>query len=771
MRGQLEPFGMGLLGYVCGILHDIGKYSPEFQKYLSRALNGEAVTRGDVPHAWEGALAILCQLDKDPDTMGLADILANVVASHHGGLTDMIADSERVMPGRLQKHATSHPDDYREVMAHPEVAALLAEVDWIGVQCEFAALSRRFGKNKFALHLAVKFLYSCLVDVDRCDAAGLTREDETPPSWNDMERCLAARLGMFSAIPPSEKSPLDDVRGLISDQCARQADRVPGILTLSVPTGGGKTLASLRFSLRHARKNGLRRIIYVIPYLSIIDQTAGELRKIFGARADEWLLEHHSDFLLESDDETSEKRYDLGTQRWDFPVIVTTMVQFLESVFSNKASSLRKFHNMAKAVFVFDEVQALPVNCTHLFNGTLNFLSRFGGSTCVLCSATQPALARTEHPLRLSPDPGLVELPEPSLALFRRTRLVDMTSSELSCQEIADLAVSRYQKGESTLVVMNTKSEARKVFDALPRTTLKYFLSTAMCPVHRLDVIDGMRTKLAPDNSEKRPVICVSTQLIEAGVDISFDCAIRALAGFDSIIQVAGRCNRHGLSPIPREVILVRVADEDTSLAYLPDIQLGKRITLRLIDEKLLDNPTRALETFYAYKFGEVEQRILMDYPTGDNGSTLYDALGNNIRAQQAFTDAHNDCPYPESGLHAAFQFAADRFKVIDGFHIGVVVPYDSPRVSPGMHQLVEDFKMNGDRLKQVFDREARNALYRERSRILRRLQQYTISIFANQESAIRQIAAPVDDAFYCLSPAHYDSTVGLTATPGFLSL
>ena len=763
------PFGMGLLGYVCGLLHDLGKYSPEFQRYLSRALKGEAVTRGEVPHAWEGALAILRQLGENPDTMGLADILANVVASHHGGLTDMIADSERVMPGRLQKHATSRPDNYREVMAHPEVANLLAEVDWVGVQREFAALSRRFGKNKFALHLAVKFLYSCLVDADRCDAAGLTREDETPAAWNDMERCLDARLETFSAIPPSEKSPLDGVRGSISDQCARQADRTPGILTLSVPTGGGKTLASLRFAIRHARKNGLKRIIYVIPYLSIIDQTAGELRKIFGARADEWLLEHHSDFLLDSDDEETEKRYDLGTQRWDAPVIVTTMVQFLESAFSNKASSLRKFHNMAKAVFVFDEVQALPVKCTHLFNGTLNFLSRFGGSTCVLCSATQPALAQTERPLRLSPDPGLVTLPETSQALFRRTRLVDMTSSELTCEEIAALAFSRYQKGESTLVVMNTKSEARKVFDALPRTTSKYFLSTAMCPAHRLDVIDGMRAELAPDNSEKRPVICVSTQLIEAGVDISFDCAIRALAGFDSIIQVAGRCNRHGLSPVPREVILVRVADEDKALERLPDIQLGKRITARLIDEKLLDNPTRALETFYAYKFGETKQRMLMDYPTSDKGPTLYDALGNNLLARQAYAGAHDDNVYP--GLHSAFQYAAERFKVIEGFHIGVVVPYDSPRASPGVHKLVKDFLANGDRLQKEFTRDARNALYRERSRILRRLQQYTISVFAEQENAIRQIAAPVDDAFYFLSSAHYDPTVGLTATPGFLSL
>lgn len=772
-RAMAEPFGLGCLAHACGLLHDLGKYSDAFKKYLREALEGKTVRRGEVPHAWEGALAMLRQLGESPSTMGLADILANVVASHHGGLTDMVSDAERVIPRRLHSLAQAHPDDMRDVLACPEVASLLEEIGWDEVRREFAALWKRVGKKQFALHLAVKFLYSCLVDADRCDAAGL-KHDGQSPDWNAMERCLDARLDKFADIPSQDRSPLDAVRALISSQCASQADRAPGVFTLSVPTGGGKTLSSLRFAIRHARANSLKRIVYVIPYLSIIDQTARDFRNLFDARADEWLLEHHSNFVLEDDDAEEEKRHELGTQRWNAPIIVTTMVQFLESVFSNKASDLRKFHNMMQTVFVFDEVQALPVKCTHLFNAAINFLHGFGGSTCVLCSATQPRLADksiVDRPLALSPFPDLVSLPASFKPVFHRTVLVDMTSSELTCEQIAELALSRFRQGKHTVVVLNTKADARKVFKALADGIPKYFLSTDMCPAHRLDVLDRMRLELAPDKPAPRtPILCVSTQLIEAGVDISFDCVIRAEAGFDSVIQVAGRCNRHGHSPIPQEVIVVRVAAEN--LKNLPEIALGKSLTERLVQEKLLDDPERALESYYAYKFGLPSQKILMDYPTPDNGPTLFDALGKNIRAAQAFKDAHGDRPYP--GLHAAFQFAAEHFAVIDGFHIGVVVPYESPGNPNAVQQLVTDFNDSCNRFVHTFDRESRATIFRERSRILRRLQQYTVSVYANKESDIKQIATPIGDAFdafYFLAPDRYDPVIGLNSDMGLLNL
>ena len=775
-RHYAEAFGLGYTAYTCGLLHDLGKFSKAFQRYLYYSLSGKRVHRGEVPHAWEGALTILNKLEEDKNDISLADILSNVVASHHGGLTDMVVDAERVMPNRLNTHLKFHSEEFQDALENSEAVTLLESVNWDIVQQEFLNLCEKI-RAPFARHFVVKFLYSCLIDADRCNAAGMGKCEQIT-DWSAIESCIDKRLEGFARVPIQDKSPLDAVRKSISDQCAEQAMRAPGVFTLSVPTGGGKTLSSLRFAIRHARKNGLKRIIYVIPYLSIIDQTADEFRKLFGKQSEEWILEHHSNFLLDCDNEDDEKRYDLGIQRWDAPIIITTMVQFLESIFSNKSSDLRKFHNMTQSVFVFDEVQALPVKCTHMFNGAVNFLNKFGDSSCVLCSATQPALANVKKPLRLSLNPDLVSLSPESKELFRRTRLIDKTKPELTCEEIAELALLQFQKGESTLIVMNTKGEARKVFMALDANVPKHFLSTDMCPRHRLDVITQMRNALDINKKElKQPILCVSTQLIEAGVDISFDCVIRAEAGFDSIIQVAGRCNRHGHSKTPQDVIIIRVADEDRSLANLPEIKLGKRLTERIIDEELLQKQENALETYYFYKFGQPEQQILMDYPIDDR-RTLYDSLGRNIREGQNYRDAHEGIEY--SGLLSAFQSAAENFSVIEGFHIGVVVPYDnngqandvhndSSVKSKSVHKLVEDFIQTGKSLEHIYEHEERTAIFKERSRILRSLQQYTISVYANQESAIQKIATKIDDAFYLLGD-HYDPVMGLTEIQGLLA-
>lgn len=780
------PFGLGRIAYVCGVLHDFGKYSQAFKKYLNDALSGKSVTRGEVPHAWEGALAILNAIGKEPATVGLADILANVVASHHGGLTDMISDSERVMPGRIDAHSKNHPDQMRDVMESKDVADILARIDWNAVQSEFAEVRKRIGKNSFSLHLVVKLLFSCLVDADRCNAAGIDNPDSLP-DWNEMGRRLDAKLVAFSETPEELKSPLDKVRALISAQCYGQAPRAPGVFTLSVPTGGGKTLSSLRFAIRHVRTNGLKRIVYVIPYLSIIDQTAREFRDIFGDNADDWILEHHSNFILDSDEESCEKRYELGTQRWDTPIVLTTMVQFLETIASNRASDLRKLHNMTETVFIFDEVQALPVHCIHLFTQAVNFLASIGKSSVVLCTATQPHLNNVGRPIRLSDSPSLVSLDESEKKLFKRTNFVNLTwenDSErtYTCEEIAELAQSKIKEGLSTLVILNTKAEAEAVFNASSVCeTKKFFLSTNLCSAHRLDILAEIRVilKVREEGHESKtsPVLCVSTQLVEAGVDVSFDCVIRAEAGLDSIIQAAGRCNRHGKNPKLGEMIIVRVSDDEERLVNLPDIQLGKEIADRVLNRESTADMSAALDLYYEHRFGL--DSLKMDYPVWMKSrqrkniampdGTILDWLGLNRSARDAYKNAHDGDSYP--GLATAFQTAAEHFSVIEGYHIGVVVPYKRPGQESVVNNLVSDFKKTRDWLMEARDRETMTAISRIRSRILRRLQQYTVSVYANQESAIKEIAELVDDTFYFLSTAHYSPVLGLTQQQGFLSV
>ncbi|MBQ9431301.1 MAG: CRISPR-associated helicase Cas3' [Kiritimatiellae bacterium] len=778
--------GLGYIAYVCGILHDLGKYSAAFKKYLKRAFEGESTHRGDVRHAWQGALAVLEAEARGDISAGQADLMANIVASHHGGLTDMIVDSERFLPLHIQELSRNRVDEHLSVAELPEMNSLLRTIDWTSVKEEFDDLIKKTPKQPYNRHLAVKFIYSCLIDADRCDAAG-QKMDSTFPDWDAMECCLNAKLDAFS--DQLNTSPLNAVRASISDQCATQADRAIGVFTLSVPTGGGKTLSSLRFAIRHARANGLKRIIYVIPYLSIIDQTAHEFREIFGNNADSWILEHHSNFLLESDEEDDLERYELGTQRWDAPIVLTTMVQFLETIASNRASDLRKFHNMTESVFIFDEVQALPVHCIHLFTQTVNFLSTIGKSSVVLCTATQPHLNTVERPIRLSDSPSLVSLDESQRKLFKRTNLVNLTwengkERTFTCEEIAAFAQCKIAEGLSTLVILNTKSEAKAVFSStVVSKAKKFFLSTNLCPAHRLDVLSEIRTTLKArekhPEDETPPVLCVSTQLVEAGVDVSFDCVIRAEAGLDSIVQAAGRCNRHGKSPKQCDVFVVRVADDEERLANLPDIQCGKDITDRVLNREYPGDLGSALDKYYDNRFNLLEQKSKMDCPVwttskhsqhpDNSDGTILDWLGLNRCARQAYKNAHNGKSYP--GLATAFQTAAEHFSVIEGYHIGVVVPYKKPGQESTVNHLVGDFLKTRNWLKEARDSETIAAIFRIRSRILRRLQQYTISIYANQESAIKEVADLVDDTFYFLSPAHYDSVLGLIQQKGFLSV
>ncbi len=780
-----ESFRLGSIAYACGILHDIGKYSEAFKKYLGESLKGKPTCPGDVYHAWQGALEVL-EAEGKGVSVGLADLMANILASHHGGLTDMIIDSKRFLPDRIQELSKRRADEHLAGAELNEANSLLCTIDWISVQNEFTALRKRIGNNPFALHLATKYLYSCLVDADRCDAAGNDGR-ESVPAWDDMERLFDVRLAKYSGIPFKDKSPLDAVRASISAQCATHADRIPGVFTLSVPTGGGKTLSSLRFAIRHARANGLKRIVYVIPYLSIIDQTAREFRDIFGGRADDWILEHHSNFILERDEEDVEKRYELGTQRWNSPIVLTTMVQFLETIASNRASDLRKFHNMTESVFIFDEVQALPLHCNHLFTQTINFLSTIGKASVVLCTATQPHLDKVKRPIRLSDTPSLVSLDESQKDLFKRTNLVNLTWEDgkertFTCEEIAVFAQSKIAEGLSTLVILNTKSEAKAVFSSTVFSkTKKYFLSTNLCPAHRLDVLSEIRTTLKArekhPEDEIPPVLCVSTQLVEAGVDVSFDCVIRAEAGLDSIVQAAGRCNRHGKSPKPCDVFVIRVADDDEKLLNLPDIQCGKEITDRVLNRENPGDLNLALDKYFNFRFDTAEQ--VMDCPVwttskklrnpNNPDGTILDWLGLNICARNAYKNAHNGNSYP--GLATAFQTAAEHFSVIEGYHIGVVVPYKKPGQESTVNNLVSDFKKTRGWLTEARDRETTEAILKIRSRILRRLQQYTISVYATQDSAIREVSELVDDTFYFLSPDHYDSVLGLTQQQGFLPI
>jgi len=750
-REFANVFGCSATGYAIGLLHDFGKYTRAYKDYLHRALQGEKVTRGEVIHALQGAKYAA---EKINDAV-IADIVGNAIASHHNSLFDSISDGESTLFVRTNKGEDKLHYEEAKKQFDPGVneAELKAEILNFCQTSQMKKLSPHF-----MLHLLAKALYSCLVDADRCDAAGIA-PGNTAPNWEELIQQLENYLAGFVV-----KSLLDNVRKRISEQCQQGGNRQQGIYTLSVPTGGGKTLSSLRFALEHARKHKLKRIIYVIPYLSILDQTAKTMRCALAEcdksvrcdknekereqceeylKTNELIFEHHSNIEVpeKDEDDDEEEQYRLLASRWESPIILTTMVQFLETIYSNKASKLRKFHNMSESVLIFDEIQALPIKCVHLFNSAVNFLQTFGKSTILLCTATQPHLHKTDRPILLSNIPDIVSITQEELRAFERVRIEDRTQPAMDHEQIVALIKAQIEQGKSTLVILNTKDDAHSVYKHCESIECeKALLTTYLCPAHRLNVLDRLKTNLNPKN--KLLTLCVSTQLIEAGVDISFDCVIRAQAGQDSIIQAAGRCNRNKENKIPQPVFVVDVKNEN--LTHLPEIEKGKSVTARVFRENqgkdILSDEVSNL--FYSYYF--YEQKNKMDYNTKDDKATIYSLLNNNPFGTVAYKNRHNK---DYTGLPCAFQTAADEFSVIDGGQIGIVVPY-------------------GDALKRVSDFQRCYDL-KEKMRILKSLQKYTVSVYSHTLKSLEQAVKIIDDEFYLLNPDYYDRKVkGLLLKP-----
>ncbi|GHT93851.1 CRISPR-associated helicase/endonuclease Cas3 [Betaproteobacteria bacterium] len=600
-KGFGHKFGLGRAAELVGLLHDLGKYSEAFQRYIASALgliNPDAdnyvdagVLKGKIDHSTAGAQFVWQALSKqDAKQVVLGQWLALCLASHHSGVIDCLApDGSDIFGKRMAK--PEQKGHLEEVQGCSDekilklVTELLAAPELLNEFHDLIQRLSRFEKHARPLNqqfgLALRFLFSCLVDADRIDTARAEekRKNKTDvrslgkyESWDVLAERLERKLATFP-----DEHPIDHLRHQISDECLAAADRPCGVYTLTVPTGGGKTLASLRFALKHAKARKLDRIIYVIPFTSIIDQNAGEVRKILEPEAQkgEIVLEHHSNLTPEQQD-WHEK---ILCENWDAPVVYTTMVQFLESLFGSGVRGARRMHQLANSVLIFDEIQTLPVRCVHLFNNAINFLSEQCNSTIVLCTATQPLLHNVDAKqgaIRLAGKHEIVSDVRQLFSSLKRVEIIDLRRSNgWSYREIANLAHEEVEKVRCCLVIVNTKDAAEQIFMAAWKSCINedrlFHLSTDMCPAHRKEVLNKIKIRLKED----LPTLCVSTQLIEAGVDVDFGCVIRSMAGLDSIAQAAGRCNRNGRST-QGQVYLVNPTEEKVTLETLPDIAIGK---------------------------------------------------------------------------------------------------------------------------------------------------------------------------------------------------
>ena len=525
-----DRFSSGQWTELAGRWHDLGKYSADFQSFIKKASGYDAEAHitsetdaapGRVNHSTAGAIHAI-------DTLGLPGrILAYLVAGHHAGLPDW------------EKLESGTGGSLRERLQRTELldAALAARIPNEILEARQPRLEIPCGRAGFALW--VRMLFSCLVDADFLDTEAFMdgKKAGQRSAWPELAT-LKTRFDehMAELTRSAANTLVNRLRNQILQQCRDKAGQDPGFFSLTVPTGGGKTLSGMAFALEHAIAHGKRRIIHIIPYTSIIEQTAGIFRGIFG----EAVIEHHSS--LDPEHETERSR--LAAENWDAPVIVTTSVQFFESLFAARTSRCRKLHNIVDAVVVLDEAQLLPPEFLQPILNALNLLVVHYGVTVVLSTATQPALESRTNSFGKTVLRGLdhmreiIDDPDALYAKLERVhvRLPEDFHAGVSWERIA----AEIAQHDSVLVIVNTRRQARELHALLPKGTIH--LSALMCGQHRSDVIAGIKEKLRRDE----PVRVVSTQLVEAGVDLDFPVVYRALSGLDSIAQAAGRCNREG---------------------------------------------------------------------------------------------------------------------------------------------------------------------------------------------------------------------------------
>ena len=563
-----QPFCGGAWAYLLGRNHDIGKGTLPWQAYLRHAneIKDEYMQyyEGRVEHAAQGG-KWLYEHSKEA-----GKLLAYCIAGHHGGLPNWSDSPETSLKDRLEKCLSK----VQIRMNAPELPRKLP----------FAVPDKTlFG---IQLQLFVRMLFSCLVDADFLDTESVL--DEKRAKWRSKYPSLSGLRNTFwinfdRLRNKAKETQVNRQREIVLSDCLMAAKEKGGLFSLTVPTGGGKTLASLAFAFEHAQKHNKRRIIYVIPFTSIVEQNAAVFRNMLG---DDAVLEHHCNFI--PDDADWKTR--LSAENWDAPIVVTTNVQFFNSFYSRKPSKCRKLHNVVDSVVIFDEVQAIPVEKLMPCLEVIRELSLNYKVTSILCTATQPAIHHSK-----AFQSGLKNVTEiiadvPSLfGTLKRTRETFIGS--LSARELA----GQLTEHEQVLCIVNTRQQALDVFNALPESEENIHLSALMYPAHRSRKLADIRNRL----ESKSPCRVVSTQLIEAGVDVDFSCVFRAISGIDSIAQAAGRCNRNGRSQEPSPVFVFSFPEESENSYFRKSAQSAQKLFKRFDGD--LTSPDCVHEYFLDY--------------------------------------------------------------------------------------------------------------------------------------------------------------------------
>lgn len=635
---------------LAGLLHDLGKYADSFQARLRGEANG-------LDHWTPGAWVALSEFQ--------AVAAALAIQGHHIGLQQGGNSALRMMKQATPKNSRLSDEDFNRLKARLEADGLLAEKPanpvipvTVGFQSQIATM------------LDVRMLFSCLTDADFLDTEAHfegneqgKRYREEGPKLNAAQALTALdeyMAGKIRGVKKADKSVLD-ARNSLWNMVTAAATAEPGLLTLTAPTGSGKTLAMLKFALEHVHRSGLKRIILVVPFLSIIEQTAEIYRSVFHGFPDNFVLEHHSLAGLGSEEATgdaeaaTERTRRLLAENWDAPIIITTNVQLLESLFSNRPSACRKLHNLMESVIMFDEAQTLPQSLAVPTLAALSHLSRTYRTTVLFATATQPAFDALDgavaklvnagwRPIEAAPDHAIL------YDALRRYEVYWPKQGELTAWS---MLAAEIRNEKQVLCVVNLKSHASALLDELKSDERVFHLSTNLCALHRRAVLDEVRARLKAG----KPCRLISTQCIEAGVDVDFPVVYRALAPLDSIAQAAGRCNREG-----------RLVDDDGNR------KMGE---VRIFEPDVAGGHRKRYPTWAYFQAAEVTRSMLIEA----------DTAGLDLNDPAVFRDYYHrlyDLSKPETQNKALseavtavdFVGVAREYRLIDKASIQVLVPY-----------------------------------------------------------------------------------------------
>ncbi|MBO0992568.1 CRISPR-associated helicase Cas3' [Bacillus sp. SD088] len=763
-----EKIGVKHLAGLAGMLHDLGKYTDEFRDYILKAVYDpvNAPKRGSVDHSTAGGKLLYKLLhtnEKITPTKGLvAEIVGNAIISHHSYLQDFLnSDLEspylkRVRDKELGDFGKTKKIFFGEVISEKDFHAY---VDQAAMELE-KFISKDLPENsEKQLMFLTKFIFSMLIDADRTNTRLFEENQSTESFQHDQlfETYYKRLMNKLSAFKDdgSANNPINRLRTEMSEQCDAFAEKPSGIYTLSIPTGGGKTLASLRYALKHAMLHKKKRIIYVIPYTSIIEQNAAEVRRIL--KDSENILEHHSNVIEDVNDNdefqdgliNEQQKLKLAKDNWDAPIIFTTMVQFLNVFYAKGSRNIRRLHNISDSVIIFDEVQKVPTKCVSLFNYAVNFLKIYGNSSMLLCTATQPALDYVEKKLEINSDAEMINQLDQVIDAFKRIEIIDQaTTKTYNNESLVQFVNEKMNEVQSILIILNTKTVVKNLYTKLKEEISGvpiYHLSTSMCSAHRSQILEEVKQHL----KAKKPVICVSTQLIEAGVDVSFQCVIRSLAGLDSIAQAAGRCNRHGETGLQNVYV---IDHEEEALQHLKEIEVGKRISKRLLIDINKDKrnhggnvlSNQAMERYFQEFYTDL--RTDLDYlipKFNKNMTEILTASRENCSFHRAYISKNRE-PVPLF-LVNGYLTAAENFHVIENNTTSVLVPFGKG--------------------KEIIAELAGAQKIDDLTQLLRKAQQYTINLYTYEKELINKNAGLVslfDGKIMALKEGAYNEEFGL---------